>query len=153
MPVWGCFSAVGPGPLVEINGRFTSQAYIELLDDFFLPYVEEEFHGQPVNFIQDRSPIHTARIVTQWFREHPDIRLIPWPAKGADLNPIENVWGDMVKDLNARNVANRWALFERVEDIWESYRIDRAEYWDKLAVSMTRRIPLVIENEGLWTGY
>lgn len=124
-----------------------------MLEESFLPYVEEEFRGEDVFFIQDRSPIHTAHVVRDWFIAHPRVTLIPWPSKGADLNPIENIWGDMVKDMDARHVRDKFALFEYVEEMWEGYRIDRPNYCPKLATSMENRIPLVIENNGYWTGY
>ena len=47
--------------------------------------------------MQDNSPIHKARIVTQWFEEQQNITLFHWPSKGCDLNPIENVWGNIVR--------------------------------------------------------
>lgn len=103
-------------------------------------------------FVQDLSPIHTAIAVRNWFIRHPQIQLLPWPPKGADLNPIENLWADMVRDLNARGSRDRFELFERVEQVWEGYRLGRDEFWEKLAVSIMRRLQLVIENEGYWTG-
>jgi hypothetical protein len=30
VPVWGCFSAEGSGPLIQIYGRFTGQQYVEI---------------------------------------------------------------------------------------------------------------------------
>ena len=72
-----------------------------------LPTIREQFPGQTVRFIQDRSPIHTARVISIWFREHPEIEVLLWPPKGAGMNPIENVWGDMVKDLDGKGVASQ----------------------------------------------
>ena len=60
----------------------------------------------PIRFVQDLSPIHTSNLVREWFEEHPEFELIPWPPKGADLNPIENVWSEMVRDMDAQNVTS-----------------------------------------------
>ncbi|GFS54968.1 uncharacterized protein TNCV_3576631 [Trichonephila clavipes] len=43
-----------------------------------------------IYFMQDNSPIHTARITTSWL-ENNQIKVLYWPAKCPDLNPIENV--------------------------------------------------------------
>ena len=85
VPVWASFSAVGgAGPFVKINARFVKEKYLEILENEFLPWVQEHYGQQPVRFIQDRPPIHTARVVTQWFRKHPQIQLLPWPSKEAE---------------------------------------------------------------------
>lgn len=128
------------------------EKYIEILENDFLPWVQEHYGEQPVRFIQDRSPIHTARIVTQWFRDHPQIELLPWPSKGADINPIENVWGDIVKDFNIRNARNSDEVFDHAFHHWLGYN-DRPQYWQKLSDSMVRRLNLVIEANGYWTKY
>ena len=80
---------------------------MDILQNVFLPSIRERFPGQTVRFIQDRSPIHTAGVISAWFREHPEIEVLPWPPKGADINPIENVWGNMVKDLDGKAVASK----------------------------------------------
>ena len=105
-----------------------------------------------VKFIQDNSPIHKAIVVRQWFREHPNIQVLPWPPKGADMNPIENVWGYMVKDLEGSAATTKEELFEKVSSIWERYR-GRPNYWRKLAYSMVKRLDLVREAQGYWTKY
>ncbi|KZS03293.1 Uncharacterized protein APZ42_034023 [Daphnia magna] len=62
---------------VRIEGKFNSQKYLQILGDI-LPH-----------------SIH-ARIIKQWFNDHQDeIELLPWPPKGANINPIENVCSDM----------------------------------------------------------
>ena len=46
--------------------------------------------GMRVPFVQDKSPIHGANIIKYWFEQNPELDPLPWPAKGADVNPIEN---------------------------------------------------------------
>ena len=138
---------------MKIEGRFTAAQYKEILENHLLPFVNERFQNQQVRFVQDKSPIHTARVVTQWFREHPIIEILPWPSKGADLNLIENIWGDMVKDVNFRELANRDELFDQVEGLWERYKNGPQQYWQNLSSSMVRRLYSCLENEGYWIEY
>ena len=88
-----------------------------------------------VPFVQDKSPIHGANIIKYWFEQNPELDPLSWPAKGADLNPIENVWGDMVKDCEFFQPRNDDEVFERVNNVWEGYRRN-ASYWRKLALHL-----------------
>jgi hypothetical protein len=87
-------SSGGLGPLIRINGRFDSEAYINILDNTVISYIEEEFRYEDIYYYEDNSPIHRSRIVTNWFEDNfaPE-QLIRTPAKSFDINPIENVWG------------------------------------------------------------
>ena len=138
---------------MRIEGRLTSEKYIEILENHLLPYIAEMFPGvNRVPFLQDRSPIHTSNAVMEWFREHPEIELIPWPSKGADLNPIENIWGAMVQDFDARHEQTSDELFNVVYRLWNSYA-DNENYYLKLVKSMPRRLRDCIEANGYWTKY
>jgi transposase len=44
---------------------------------------------------QHNCPIHTARITSYWM-EQEGIRVLPWPSRSPDLNPIENILGLMI---------------------------------------------------------
>ena len=59
---WGCFSKLGLGPLVALEGTLTAKTYVELLQDTVLP--ELATVGRPMVFMQDNAPCHKARIVT-----------------------------------------------------------------------------------------
>ena len=152
VPVFAWFSASGAGDFVRIHGTFTAEKYLEILGDTVLPSVHIRFPGIRVPFVHDKSPIHGANIIKYWFEGNPDLELLPWPAKGADMNPIENVWGDIVKDCQFFRPQTADEVFDRANSIWEGYR-QRANYWRKLAYSMINRLRLVIENEGHWTKY
>ena len=150
--VWAWFSASGPGDFVRINGKLNAEKYLEILGDTLLPSIHIRFPGIRVKFIQDKSPIHGANIIKSWFANNPDIELLPWPAKGADINPIENVWGDIVKDSAYFRPRTDDEVFQKAHSIWEGYRGSHS-YWRKLAYSMINRLRLVVKNEGGWTKY
>ena len=152
VPVWGWFSAGGAGDFVRIAGKFNKEKYLEILQNVLLPSIQARFPNQQVRFIHDLSPIHQAIVIRSWFREHPEIAALPWPPKGADLNPIENHWGNMVKDLEYFRPKSPEEVYEKARACWDSYR-GRPDYWQKFALSITNRLQLVIDANGYWTRY
>ena len=102
--VWGWFSIHGMGDVKRIEGRFTAAKYLDILQDFFLPSLQVQNHpfpDGPILFVHDHSPIHTARVVNQWFDGREDLQLLNWPSKGCDMNPIENIWAN-ISPVNLR---------------------------------------------------
>ncbi|XP_064111248.1 paramyosin-like [Macrobrachium nipponense] len=98
---WGWMSSRGPGELVRVNGKLNDREYVLLLQDVMLPTVRAmAIHdNEPIIFVQDNSPIHTAHIVTEWCRRHPEMQEMDWPAKSCDINPIENLWVIMKQEI------------------------------------------------------
>lgn len=128
---------------------------MDILENVLLPTALTRFgdyRDEPIRFVQDLSSIHTSHVVREWFEEHPDFEVIPWPPKGADLNPIENAWSEMVRDIEAQHVTNGDELWEKVSHVWNSLGA-RQQYWKVLARSMPSRLHLVTEAEGDWTKY
>ena len=137
---------------VRIQGRFNSEKYLNILQNVLLPSARQRFPEGPIKFIHDNSSIHRAHVVRDWFREHPEFDVLPWPPKGADMNPIENIWGDIVKDMEGYRAQSADEVFERALSVWEGYK-QRPDYWRKLALSITRRLQLVTDANGYWTKY
>lgn len=101
--------------------------YFRVLEDIMLPIVRamaipDPQVSQPIMFVQDRSPIHSALIVSEWFEEHSDIILINWPSKGCDRNPIENLWGTMKEQMEFGPVRDCSAIDQTVMNVSESIR-------------------------------
>ena len=152
VPVWAWMSGDGAGEIHRINGRLNGEQYIDVLENSLIPSAYARYGLGPIRFVQDRSPIHTCNVVQEWFEQHPEIELIPWPAKGADFNPIENVWSEMVRDMDARNVTNPDDLWSKVTNIWGELK-RRDNYWVTLSDSMVDRLRMAREIGGEWTKY
>ena len=153
VPVWAWISFEGAGMLHRINGRLTGKQYINILEDSLPPSAWARFGtDELIPFVQDLSSIHTSDIVMDWFQdEGVSFQLLPWPPKGADMNPIENVWAEMVRDLDCQR-GTAIDLWDSVLDIWNHLSL-RPNYWRTLINSMPQRLRMVIEAEGDWTKY
>ena len=143
----------GPGELVTIDGQLNSLEYINILETSLLPSVRAYAipDPDPIYFVHDKSPIHTSRLVRDWFARHPEFVVIDWPSKGCDCNPIENLWGIMVNEWGVEE-KTRAAVERKTREVWEGIRVT-PDICSKLVDSMQTRLEEVIEAGGGWTRY
>lgn len=147
--VWGCFSINGVGPLRPINGIMDRFLYKDILEETMLPYAHECFGENNFIFQQDNDPKHTAKVVKEFFEEK-KITLLPWPSQSPDLNPIENLWGIVKREISNSKPSNLKDLYNLVEKTWNNIKIDQCI---RLVESMPKRCAKVIQNKGYWTKY
>lgn len=107
---------------MRLEGRFTARDYVQVLQDILLPSVRAMAipDSDRVIFVQDRSPKHTAQLVTQWFEEQPEFVVLDWPSEGCDLNPIKNLWAIMCNDWNVGDERSCDTIERTARDVWES---------------------------------
>lgn len=143
--VWAAFGWNGRTALHIIEGHANAQRYIQALNNMLLPHLGQIADG-PAIFQQDNAPIHTAQLTRQWLQQH-NIATLPWPAKSPDLNPIENLWGIMVRRLYAggRQYNSVEELRAAAIAIWNT--IPQEQMRD-LIRSMPNRTDLVLEANG-----
>lgn len=152
--MWGWMSSDGPGELAFIPGRSNGQVYRQLLEDVMVPTVRTVYPVEDVPeiiFIQDNCPIHRARVVQDWLATQPDIKMVSWPSKSPDLNPIEHLWALMVQKWDNRNERRKEELVSHCNDIWEKFR--GSDLCENLVKSMRDRCDAVIDAGGGATKY
>ncbi len=134
--VWGCFTKYNLSPLVRLDGKITGAVYIDILKDYLLPFLDDLDDWENYLFQEDNAPIHTARIVKSW-KEENEVNGIPWPAQSPDLNPIENLWDKLERQVRAHTSLpkNREDLWEILQEEWLNIDINR---FQNLVDSMPR---------------
>lgn len=143
---WGWMSSMGPGELVEVGGRNTSQGYLDILQNVMLPTVRVAYPDEHIYFVHDNCSVHRARMVQDWLSVQENLTVIEWPSKSPDLNPIENLWGHMVLNWDSSDVRSKRNLDNLVSSMWESFR--GTDLCENLVASMRTRLQEVIDNEG-----
>lgn len=73
------------------------------------------------------------------------------PAQSPDLNPIENLWVHLKKNVAKRQPKNRTALKTAIQEEWQ--KIPNNYNLEKLVHSMTKRLQCVIDANGGHTKY
>jgi hypothetical protein len=96
--VWAAFHATGKSQLFIIEGNLDHRRYMDILQGVLLPFAQGTF-GANFLFQDDNAPAHRARAVLQ-FMDEQEIDRLPWPAASPDMNPIENLWAELSRQLN-----------------------------------------------------
>ena len=98
--------------------------YIKTLENHLIPtrgiFFSNELEWQ---FQQDNAPCHKVKTVTIWFQES-NIKILQWPARSPDLNPIENVWTVLDSKLTKAPVTSAEHLRESLKESFDSLSTD-----------------------------
>lgn len=147
--IWGCMSASGRGSIhfIPPNETVTGAKYLDILRDHLKLSMRI---SRTTIFQQDGAPAHTAKDVTKWFKDN-GIKVLEWPGNSPDLNPIENLWEIMKRQLRAKNPTSLQDMRFWLMTIW--CKEVSQELCARLVESMPRRIMAVIKNKGQASKY
>ncbi|GFY30359.1 transposable element Tcb2 transposase [Trichonephila clavipes] len=129
---------------VVANGTMTGQRYIEVL----LPHVRlfRGAVGDKFVFMDDNATCHRT-LAVQDCRDSEGIQSLVWPARSPYLNPIENVWDALGRQVAGRNYppTNKNTLIRALTEEWDKLP---QQMLDNVVQSMVRRVEYCITLHG-----
>ncbi|GFU34134.1 transposable element Tcb2 transposase [Trichonephila clavipes] len=130
---------------VVANGTKTGQRYI---DEVLLPHVRlfRGAVGDKFVFMDDNATYHRT-LAVQDCLDRECIQRLVWPARSPDLNPIENVWDALGRQVSGRNYppTNKNTLIRALTKEWDTLP---QHLLDNVVQSMVRRVQCCITLHG-----
>ncbi|GFU64737.1 transposable element Tcb2 transposase [Trichonephila clavipes] len=130
---------------VVANGTMTGQRYI---DEVLLPHVRlfRGAVGDKFVFMDDNATCHRT-LTVQDCLDSEGIQRLVWPARSPDLNPIENVWDALGRQVAGRNYPsiNKNTLIRALREEWDKLP---QQLLDNVVQSMVRRVECCITLHG-----
>jgi len=144
LQVWGAICSYGKISLKIFKDNMDAKIYTQILEEK-LPEVKNLFRSVSAwSWQQDNDPKHTSHTAIDWFNEK-RIRLVSWPSYSPDLNPMENVWGFIKKEIAKKRPRSLTELEQNLQELWSRLT---DEYLEALVASMPKRLKLIISNRG-----
>lgn len=145
--VWGCISATGPACIEILRGNVDARRYVDILSTNLIPYIDSvPLATLPSSSFQhDNAPPHRAWF-TRRFLEEEGITVPAWPPLSPDLNPIEDVWALMKKEVRRKRPHTLADLEDSIRASW--VRVVTPRLCERLYASMKIRLDQVIARKG-----
>lgn len=72
-----------------------------------------------ITFLQDNNPKHNPS--TKKCLQKKKIKVLEWPSKSLDLNPIKNMWIDLVRAVHSRSPHSLIDLEHFFKEEWHKF--------------------------------
>ena len=139
---WGGFSVKGKTSLFCFRQIMNAEFYVNIISRH-IPEINSML-GNDWRFQQDNDPKHTSRIAKAYLQENVP-EMLEWPSNSPDLNPIENLWAIVKRNVEKRMPRNIEDLEQFMKEEWQNIP-------DSIVInlvnSMSRRCQSVTERNG-----
>ena len=122
----------------------------QILKDNLLPSAQQLFSpDKEWYFLHDNDKKFHSHVVQRWL-ESKSVRCIDFPSYSPDLNPIENLWAVLAREVEQTQCPTLDVLKDRVAEVWQNAC---KPLMAELVASMPRRIEAVFAANGGHTKY
>lgn len=149
--VWGALSWFGLVPVQEYEYPLNSGKYMQVIRQARAD-IMRLFQGHPFYFQQDGASPHTSRLTMKFLHQRFNHIIPPqdWPPNSPDLNPIENLWGNIQYKLDEFDCPSARQIRTIIEEVWTSTKLEECK---NLVDSMPARLQQCLDRKGGWTDY
>ena len=131
-----------------VGGNMNSEVYQRVLHETLVLWANP-FSDENTIFMQDNASIHRSNSTMAWLENH-NIPVLQWPTRSPDMNPIENMWGELTRLVyaNGKQYQNVLELQNGINTALGEIDIN---YINNLYKSLPRRMEAVLQAEGAIT--
>ena len=148
--VWGAFSGLtGVEDIYTFEENLDSEGMLKILKSTLHTSSETLKKKGQWWFQQDNDPKHKSKLIQNYLKQQ-GIDCIEWPPYSPDLNPIENIWAYLKKQVEKENATAVEELKEAVVKCWQEIPHSLCT---KLVQSIPRRLNAIVQSRGCMTGY
>ncbi|KAF4646999.1 hypothetical protein FOL46_004823, partial [Perkinsus olseni] len=140
--VWGAIVGGRKLCFTTVEGRLNSVRYQEMLEQALLPVIE-----QGMVFQQDNASCHASRSTKAWLLDR-EVQTCTWPSLSPDLNPIENVWGQLARMVYKPGRAAYSTVGELEGAVHRAWAELGDDFVSSCTGSMRKRLCAVLERDG-----
>ena len=142
--IWGGISGQGTTEARVFDENMDGQLYCDVLNNELKRSMAKLQDKHKIIYQQDLAPWHTSNLVKNKM-EKLKLKVLDWPAKSPDLNPVELVWSILDKRLMATPIYNKTTLRKRLEEEWKSLDVELCK---SLIDSMPERLTKCLKARG-----
>lgn len=153
--LWAAITPDGVLSWQVLEGHLRSEEYQDLLKVHLFPSARRKFGRAPWIFQQDNAGEHVSTSTRNWLLGQSTrraFRILEWPPLSPDLNPIENLWSEVLEHIAQFNHLrlSKKKLTELVGNFFASKEV---AYFRNLYESMLARVEKVIKAGGARIAY